>query len=77
MDIYVEEIRAAARCAGWNLSQFLYFALLEARNKVAEELGISPSNLGKLSKRECDAIGRKYRLALVAQSNQTIRPERN
>jgi hypothetical protein len=64
MDSYVEQIRAVAQCAGWNLSQFLYHALFKAKESVAREIGMPPEDIAKLSKRERADISRKYRAAM-------------
>ena len=60
------ESQAVAQCTGWNLSQLLYSALSEARDKVARETGMSPEDIAKLSNRERARICRKYRAALSA-----------
>lgn len=64
---YVEQIRAAAQCAGWTLSQFLYHALLQARDEVAKEVGLRPEDLDKLSDRERVAVCRKYRAVMSVE----------
>jgi hypothetical protein len=71
----VEEIRAVVECTGIGLSQFVYYALLRARDETAAKIGMAPHDIARLSKRARAEIRRKYRLAMIV--NMMFEPERN
>jgi hypothetical protein len=60
----VGRILAVAECLGCGVSQFLSRALMSAVDEVAKNIGMTASDLVKLSKRQRLEIRRKYRLAM-------------
>ena len=66
MSFRVDQILATAECMGTTVRDFVSSALLDELNACAREIGMSPRDIAKLSKRERREICHKYCLIVNA-----------
>ena len=68
MSFRVDQILARAECMGTTVRDFVSSALLDELDACAREIGMSPRDIAKLSKRERRKICHKYCLVVNALS---------
>lgn len=70
LDFYCDEVRAVCECLGVNVREFIYEALLEAKDAYAREIGLPPREIARLDKRQRAAIRHRYCLTVNAISGK-------